>query len=98
MNRKQKWILSLGTACFSLAGLFPPWIETIRAGQIYKRVALPWAGCSIFQSPLPTSERFAQFTSVEIDLSRLTIIWVLIFILASMAWWVARKSVSAQKQ
>jgi ribose/xylose/arabinose/galactoside ABC-type transport system permease subunit len=98
MNRKQKCILGLGTACFIVAGLFPPWIETIRVGQIYKRVALPWTGCSILQSPLPTNERFAQFTSIEIDTSRLAIIWVVTILLTGFAWWITNESPgSAQK-
>jgi hypothetical protein len=90
MSCKQKWILGLGTTCFLMAGLFPPWIETIHVGRIYKRAALPWTGHSIFQSPLPTSERFAQFTSIEIDTSRLSVLWILVIILTFFAWWLAR--------
>jgi hypothetical protein len=98
MNRKQKWILGLGTACFSLTGIFPPWVETVRAGKIFTRVALPWTGCSIFGSPSPTSEQFARLTSVEIDISRLAILWILVFILTALAWRGARIPECSAKQ
>ncbi|MBN1548331.1 MAG: hypothetical protein JW902_16900 [Syntrophaceae bacterium] len=96
MNRKQKWILGIGTACFCLAGLFPPWIQTVRVDGIFNRVAMPWTGCTIFGSPSPTEKKFTEFASMEIDTSRLAVIWIMIFVLTALAWWTASRS--AQKE
>ena len=87
MNNKQKKILWIGLIIFLLSGIFPPWVQVFDSGTTYNEkdqgyhfIAKPPQ--VIFDSPTYPKWYKRQF-GMKIDITRLTIQWILIIVLFS---------------
>lgn len=74
MNNKQVAIIGGAVAIIILMGLFPPWTYTLHTSRIQRERP---AGYSLIFSP-PEPERDAPAFGVRIDVTRLTIQWLLV--------------------
>ncbi|MCP4331655.1 MAG: hypothetical protein GY785_03275 [Gammaproteobacteria bacterium] len=74
INGKQKTLIVVGVLVFILAGLFPPWLYTLHVNNIDREKPAGYA--PIFDPPYPENDDIRY--GVELDVSRLTVQWVVI--------------------
>jgi hypothetical protein len=85
--RNRKIIVALAAVAFTLAGLFPPWLNTFttNAGLLSR-----WdAGYSFILSP-PPPKKTAPYWGAQLDMTRLLVEWSCIFVAGSAAWFLFR--------
>src|SRR5689334_3666214 len=97
MNSRTKMVLICAGLLIALSGLFPPWRE--RADIPYKLHFDKSLGYSFIWSPpgstLVGGAQFANLsnaTTIEIDLSRLFVEWIIVAAIATIFFFLLRSS------
>lgn len=76
MNLAQRIAIIAGFVLIALAGLFPPWVYTVRASNEVKIVKPAPRGYPLFLAPQP--ERDHPLFGVQVDFARLAVEWVVV--------------------